>query len=114
MRMQFLNDWTFMKEGTGQEIPVILPHDAMLSERRTDGSAGGKGIAWFEGGVYRYTKRFDRPACGEVFLLEMEGVYRKAEVLERYGDDVQDLLIDAISSAGTLPVPPRTDFTLIL
>ena len=42
------------------------------------------------------------------------GVYRKAEVLERYGDDVQDLLIDAISSAGTLPVPQRTDFTLIL
>ena len=80
MRMQFLNDWTFLKEGTGREIPVTLPHDAMLSERRTDGSAGGKGIAWFEGGVYRYTKRFDRPACGEVFLLEMEGVYRKAEV----------------------------------
>ena len=42
------------------------------------------------------------------------GVYRKAEVIERYGDDVQDLLIDAISSAGTLPVPQRTDFTLIL
>ncbi len=37
MRMQFLNDWTFLKEGTGREIPVILPHDAMLSERRTDG-----------------------------------------------------------------------------
>ena len=42
------------------------------------------------------------------------GVYRKAEVLERYGQDVQDLLIERFEKGGTVSVPERTDFLLIM
>lgn len=42
------------------------------------------------------------------------GVYRKAEVLERYGQDVQDLLIERFEKGGTVSIPERTDFLLIM
>ena len=41
------------------------------------------------------------------------GVYRKAEVLERYSQDVQDLLIGCFGKGNAVSVPPRTDFLLI-
>ena len=41
------------------------------------------------------------------------GVYRKAEVLERYSQDVQDLLIGCFGKGKAVSVPPRTDFLLI-
>lgn len=42
------------------------------------------------------------------------GVYRRAAIVERYGDDVQDILISRFENEGNVPVPPRTDFLLIL
>lgn len=80
MRIPFDDNWQFAKAGAKRRVDVTLPHDAMLSEKRSDESAGGKGISWFEGGAYVYEKSFDRPACGAVFVLEFEGVYRNAEV----------------------------------
>lgn len=38
---------------------VTLPHDAMLREKRTQGSAGDVHIGWFEGHDYEYVKCFD-------------------------------------------------------
>lgn len=42
------------------------------------------------------------------------GVYRKAEVLERYSQDVQDLLIGYFEKNGKISIPEKTDFLLIL
>ena len=42
------------------------------------------------------------------------GVYRKAEVLERYSQDVQDLLIGYFEKNGKISIPVKTDFLLIL
>ena len=42
------------------------------------------------------------------------GVYRNAEVIERYSQDVQDLLIGYFKKERDVKVPERTDFLLIL
>lgn len=86
-KISFNTGWLFSK--CGSEVPpqaVILPHDAMLGEKRSEFSAGGANISWFQGGDYIYEKRFSRAAImGEVTargraLLAFEGVYRNAEV----------------------------------
>jgi beta-galactosidase len=68
------------EEGMG--AAVTLPHDAMLSERRTELSAGGINTGWYEGHDYCYTKKFTAPGewADKSLILEFEGVYRKAEV----------------------------------
>ena len=42
------------------------------------------------------------------------GVYCKAEVLERYSQDVQDLIIARLGSGVPVEVPRKTDFLLII
>ena len=42
------------------------------------------------------------------------GVYRKAEVIERYGNDVQDLLIGYFETTERVSVPKKTDFLVII
>ncbi len=60
--------------------PVTLPHDAMIGTKR-DPSASHD-IAYFPGGVWEYTKRFDAPAewRDRRVSLQFEGVYRDAMV----------------------------------
>ena len=63
-------------------VPISLPHDAMLSEPRTELSAGGINTGWYEGRDYLYTKVFtpDRALTDQCAVLEFEGVYHNAEV----------------------------------
>lgn len=63
----------------GREIR--LPHDAMISEKRTQDSAGGINTGWFEGYDYVYEKEFDVPKEeeGRYVSFEFEGVYRNAD-----------------------------------
>ena len=42
------------------------------------------------------------------------GVYRNAEVVERFSEEVQDIIINKFEYGGTLELPVRTDFILIL
>lgn len=60
--------------------PVTLPHDAMIGTER-DPSASHD-IAYFPGGVWEYTKRFDAPDewRDRRVSLQFEGVYRDAMV----------------------------------
>ena len=60
--------------------PVTLPHDAMIDTQR-DPSASHD-IAYFPGGVWEYTKRFEAPAewSDRRVALQFEGVYRDAMV----------------------------------
>ena len=62
--------------------PVTLPHDAMLSEPRTQESTGEGNIGWYIGGDYEYTKNFFVPEeyKDKKVLIEFEGVYHNGEV----------------------------------
>lgn len=82
-KLDFNRGWTYRRiqeEGPGQEIR--LPHDAMISEKRTQDSAGGINTGWFEGYDYVYEKEFDVPKEeeGRHVSFEFEGVYHNAEI----------------------------------
>ena len=81
--INFNDGWTYRHlDASGPSSPVTLPHDAMLSESRSELSAGGVNTGWFEGHDYLYEKRFslDAELTGQKLVLEFEGVYRNAEV----------------------------------
>ncbi len=61
---------------------VTLPHDAMISEKRSENSLGGKNIGWFEAKDYRYEKDFtlSQEYHGCDLLLELEGAYQESTV----------------------------------
>lgn len=65
-----------------EAYPVTLPHDAMLSEPRTQESVGEGNTGWYLGGDYEYRKQFTVPKeyRDKTVLLEFEGVYHNAEV----------------------------------
>ena len=80
---QFNDGWRVKRLGEdGPGAPVALPHDAMLSEPRTELSAGGINTGWYEGYDYLYTKTFtpNRAMADQCVVLEFEGVYHNAEV----------------------------------
>ena len=83
IKLDFNKDWTCkcLTRDEGAR-PVTLPHDAMLSEPRTEDSVAEGNIGWYIGGDYEYVKRFDAPKDwrGRAALLEFEGVYHNAEV----------------------------------
>lgn len=62
--------------------PVTLPHDAMLSEPRTQESTGEGNIGWYIGGDYEYTKNFFVPEeyKDKKVLIEFEVIYHNGEV----------------------------------
>lgn len=61
---------------------VTLPHDAMLSEPRTEGGRGDGNIGWYAGRDYEYSKTFILPKelRTQNLILEFEGVYHDAQV----------------------------------
>lgn len=79
----FNGGWSWKHiEQDGPGEPVTLPHDAMLSESRSELSAGGVNTGWYEGHDYLYTKTFtpDETMANQCAILEFEGVYHNAEV----------------------------------
>ena len=83
----FNDGWTVRKQSNwyqepGLAVPVMLPHDAMITEPRDADSGTAMGGGYFLGGAYVYEKRF--MACqswkGKAVALEFEGVYQCAEV----------------------------------
>ena len=74
----FTDGWLFAKEGETL-APVMVPHDAMLHQKRAAGLPGGSAQAWFPGGRYVYEKTFVKPEAEHV-LLQFEGVYKNAKV----------------------------------
>ena len=82
-KIDFNTGWTcrpLSREGEAE--PVILPHDAMRTERRVPDSIGEGNIGWFEGGDYEYRKVFRIPeeAKGQHLELQFEGVYHDPEI----------------------------------
>lgn len=82
-KIDFNKDW-ICRCLTREEAayPVTLPHDAMLSEPRTQESTGEGNIGWYIGGDYEYTKNFFVPEeyKDKKVLIEFEGIYHNGEV----------------------------------
>ena len=91
-RSDWNQGWEFRKVAdesgapvTGSEArwrTVVLPHDAMVHERRTPHTANAYNTGYYPGGRYEYRRRFavKQEALGGAMLLECEGVYPSARV----------------------------------
>lgn len=82
-KIDFNQAWTFCRVGEETvKREVMIPHDAMISEKRTEDSAGGINTGWFEGYDYIYEKEFEIPDEYEKqeISFEFEGVYHNVEV----------------------------------
>ena len=84
VKLDFNNAWKYRHLGAENEpfIAVTLPHDAAISEKRSQNSNGGTNTGWFEEYDYEYVKTFDVPENykDKVITFEFEGVYHNAEV----------------------------------
>lgn len=75
--------WTCRRlDDPASERAVTLPHDAMLAEPRSAGSAGGTNIGWYEGHDYEYRRilTVKEDEIRDAHILEFEGIYHCAEV----------------------------------
>ena len=81
-KISFNEGWLFGRLNEESRREVTLPHDAMIGEKRTAESAGGKNTGWYEGHDYAYEKTFSVPDEWKEkhIVLEFEGVYRNAKV----------------------------------
>ena len=81
-KISFNEDWLFGRLNEESRREVTLPHDAMIGEKRTAESAGGKNTGWYEGHDYVYEKTFSVPDEWKEkhIVFEFEGVYRNAKV----------------------------------
>ena len=82
MKLLWNADWEFWKEGAENKQKVMLPHDAMLHEERSDKAGGGSAVGFFPGGVYYYEKKFviTKEQLEQCITVEFEGIYKNAEI----------------------------------
>lgn len=92
VRKNFNSGWYFGKGsgsalsamfgGAGEDMPVILPHDAAILEPRDAQDIMGSGNAYFSKDNYHYTKKFspDSKDKNKIFVLHFEGIYQNAFV----------------------------------
>ena len=92
IRQTFNDGWRLSMAGGGlmemiggagaAEIPVQIPHDAMIWEKPDANDVSGSQTGFYPGGQYTYLKNFDVPAGweGKDVFLEFEGVYMTAMV----------------------------------
>ncbi len=83
IKTDFNKNWTVKRiDAKALEKKIDLPHDAMLSEKRSENNPGIHNIGYFEGGDYQYTKDFflNEADRNKEFIFEFEGVYHDPEV----------------------------------
>jgi len=71
----FTDGWTVQRLGDDLVTPVVLPHDAMIGERRTADAPSGTHGGFFPGGRYLYRKAWSESAGDGQVRLVFEGVY---------------------------------------
>ena len=78
----FCDHWSFGEKGKAK-TPVLLPHDATQLQGRAPDAPSGSGGAYYLGGCYEYSKRFDAPENwrDQTVSLLFEGIYPQAKVL---------------------------------
>lgn len=82
-KIEFNHNWICKRLNTKEAgVVVTLPHDAMITENRSDKSLGIHNIGWFEANDYVYTKTFEVDKANEnkKIFFEVEGAYHHAEV----------------------------------
>lgn len=83
IKSSFHTGWMFSRQGEEEQaVPVTLPHDAMIHEKRSRTASTGGAGGYFPGGTYVYVKRFSAPAewREKHVVVEFEAVYRNAVV----------------------------------
>ena len=87
--IEFNSNWMFSRDVSSmmgtlygeQNVPVevMLPHDAMVLEKKNENNPTGNAGAFYPGGNYLYTKTFYMPEenIGKTILLEFEGIYSR-------------------------------------
>lgn len=80
-KIVFNDNWKFTKKGEAP-VMVLLPHDAMQTEKRNRSSGSGSGCSFFEGNHYSYEKSFtaSKEWAGGSVWLEIQGVYPDGRV----------------------------------
>ncbi|MDH8679864.1 glycoside hydrolase family 2 TIM barrel-domain containing protein [Fusibacter bizertensis] len=75
-------NWIYGHVGSDHGTYVNIPHDAMLSEKRTSTSKGGVNTGWYEGYDYWYERKIvgDEALINSCVILEFEGIYHNSEV----------------------------------
>ncbi|MEV4989990.1 glycoside hydrolase family 2 TIM barrel-domain containing protein [Pseudarthrobacter sp. LMD1-1-1.1] len=78
----FTSGWTFHRADDSNGIEVRLPHDAMISEERSESGGAGNHGGYFPGGIYTYRKRWTVPDDADIceYSLTFEGVYGSTRV----------------------------------
>ena len=64
-KIDFNQNWTYSKEGSAA-LPVDLPHDAMIGERRNPNSPGGAQTLTFPAVATYMKSAFHSPKIGRV------------------------------------------------
>lgn len=84
MRKKSFNlDWKFWKDGNEEHaVKVILPHDAMIYEKRVPEMKDGASIGYFPGGKYFYQKNFigTEEMKNQTVIVEFEAIYMNSTV----------------------------------
>lgn len=103
-------------------MPVDLPHDAMLLEKRDGGCRNGVNSGYFPGGRYTYEKAFELDAAmlGKSVVLHFEGVYQNCKIYanrkladsHRYGYTAFDVDISDFVQSGENTVRVEVDNSL--
>ncbi len=122
MNFDFNRGWEFQKEN-GEKRIVDLPHDAMLTENRYAACRSGVQGAFFPGGKYRYSKKFNihKEDLAKKIELFFEGVYRNAEVFvngkkvgsHKYGYSEFSFDISAAVKEGENTIEVTVDNSLV-
>ena len=118
--VQSMNDgWLFYKEGDKQKQSVMLPHDAMLHEKRDPKAESGSAGAFFPGGVFCYERKImlTEDQVQMHLTLEFEGAYKNAEVFVNgqevyqaaYGYSPFFVILDGHIKAGENTILVKTD-----
>ena len=82
-KIKFNNDWFFTNmDSTVTKRKVVLPHDAMQTEKRIPGLKNGGATGYYPGGKYLYEKiiKGDERLLGKTVVLEFEGIYQKSSI----------------------------------
>lgn len=80
-KLNFNENWQYGHLNEEWRKNITLPHDAMIYEKRTPDSPGGKNTGWYEGYDYVYEKKFAVPEewKDKNIVFEFESVYRKPQ-----------------------------------
>ena len=82
-RIGFDESWIFWNENNPEKkITIMLPHDAMRTEKRLKGIANGFCTGFYPGGKYVYLKEFygEERYSNKSVVLEFEGIYQKSQI----------------------------------